>query len=322
MTLQVGSLSVSLGGTLILDGVDLVVDAGERVSVMGPSGAGKSTLLRCIAGLIPPDAGTIFLDDKPLTGIPPHRRPIGLMFQDYALFPHLDVRTNVAYGLRMQDVSKAAALERADELLDLVGLARHRDRLPSGLSGGEQQRVALARTLGPEPAVVLFDEPLGSLDQDLKADLLEAMRSIVEDLGLASVYVTHDRDEAMSFGERVAVMRDGRMARIGTPEQLWDDPGTAFVARFAGHRNIVDGSLIGLGSGIAAVPPTAIHIDPAGPFRGMVRACSFETGRYLVALDVGGQRLDLMHGTALDPGSEIGFRVDESATVALVEESD
>lgn len=319
MSLEVVSLSVELGGTPIISDVSLAVADGERVAVMGPSGAGKSTLLRAIAGLVDTSTGRVLLDGQDHTTTPPHERSMGLMFQDYALFPHLDVARNVGYGLRMAGVPRDARHRRVAEMLDLVGLREHADRSVDALSGGEQQRVALARTLAPDPAAALFDEPLGSLDQALKDDLLAQMRTIVDRLGIPALYVTHDRLEAEAFADRLAIMRDGRLLRVDTPEGLWRDPGTEFVARLMGHRTIIDGSAIG-GTGRLVVSDSAVSIDAAGPITGTTMTSEFRDGRYRISLDVAGQRLWLWTDAAVPTGREVSVSIAPDGVAELVDE--
>jgi len=242
--LRVESATVRLGGRTVLDDVTLGVADAEVVTVLGPSGSGKTTLLRAIAGLQPLDAGRILLDGRDLAGVPPHRREIGLVFQDHALFDHKDVLGNVVFGLRMRGDAPARARERARELLELVGLAGYERRSVHTLSGGEQQRVALARALAPEPAVLLLDEPLGSLDRRLRDRLLEDLARLFADLRLTALYVTHDRAEAFALGDRVAVMRAGRVVQVGTPDELWARPVDEDVARFLGLANVSDGRVV------------------------------------------------------------------------------
>lgn len=316
MTLQLSSLTVELEGTTIVDGIDLDVGGRERLAVMGPSGAGKSTLLRSIAGLVPLTSGRIEIDGIDHTATPPHRRGVGLMFQDYALFPHMDVQRNVAYGLRMAGMPQDQRDERVHDLLSMVGLTDQAGRRIDGLSGGEQQRVALARTLAPAPRVVLFDEPLGSLDQALRDDLLAQMRSIVAHLGIAAIYVTHDRHEAEAFADRIAIMRRGRIERTSEPQQLWQDPGTEFVARMMGHRTIVDGAIVGRRSRVALMD-RAIVPTPSGNLEGMVAASTFRDGRHRITVDVAGQRLELWSAHALTVGTPIRLAVDPAGIIEL-----
>ncbi len=229
---------VRLGGHAALAGVELEVDSGAIVAVLGPSGSGKSTLLRAIAGLQRLDEGSVSLDDRSLAGLPPHRRGIGLMFQDDALFPHRDVAANVAFGLRMQGVSRAEAAARVAELLALVGLDGWEHRAIGSLSGGERKRVALARALAPAPRVLLLDEPLGALDRPLHDRLVVELGELFDSIRQTAVYVTHDVAEAFAIGTQVAVMREGSIVQVATPERLWAAPGDAWVARFIGLANI------------------------------------------------------------------------------------
>ena len=266
---------------LALDGATLDVATGEVVTVLGPSGSGKTTLLRVVAGLQRPDAGRVLLDGVDLARVPPHRRGIGLVFQDHALFPHRDVAGNVSFGLRMRGDSPEAVAARTAELLELVGLSGFGHRSIGTLSGGEQQRVALARALAPEPSVLLLDEPLGSLDRRLRDRLLEDLARLFDGSGLTAVYVTHDQTEAFALGDRVAVMRDGRVVQVATPDELWARPLDADVALFLGIGN-VDGSEI--------VRPEAVHVLPAtGDGAGVVER-AVRTGpivRIVVRLDDG-----------------------------------
>ena len=299
MTLHVDDISVSFGSVSVLRSVSLVVDQGERVAIMGPSGTGKSTLLRSIAGLIHPDTGSIRLDGQDITTSPPHTRKIGLMFQHYALFPHMSVIDNVAYGLRMHGADASAARRRAGELLAIVGLADLADRNPSSLSGGEQQRVALARTLAPSPRVVLLDEPMGSVDNALKDSLMISTIGAIDSVGAAAIYVTHDRLEAERFADTIGIMRGGSIVRWGSAEDIWHDPQTEFVADFIGHDNIldVDGPTLGRVLGPSAAPgrkgvvPIAAlqvgleHRDGHGiEVEGTVASSVFTDGVYRIAV--------------------------------------
>ncbi len=212
----------------------------EVVCVLGPSGSGKSTLLRAIAGLEVPAAGSVRWDGDDLTGIAPHRRHFGLMFQDHALFPHRDVLGNVEFGLRMQHLPAAAVNSEARGALARVGLAGFEHRRVRELSGGEQQRVALARALAPDPRLLMLDEPLGSLDRELRERLAAELRSLFVSLGVTALFVTHDQDEAFALADRVVVMRAGRIEQVGPPEEVWRRPATEFTARFLGFANVVD----------------------------------------------------------------------------------
>ncbi|MDE0134173.1 MAG: ABC transporter ATP-binding protein [Acidimicrobiaceae bacterium] len=245
-TLQITGAHVGFDGFRALDGVDLAVGDGEMVVLLGPSGCGKTTLLRAASGLQPLNAGQIELDGRDLTGQRPDQRGIGLMFQDEVLFPHFDVEGNVAFGLRMARVPFAERRRRVAEVLQLVGLSGFEERDVATLSGGEAQRVSLARALAPEPRVLLLDEPFGSLDRLLRERLIDELRPVLDQVGVTAVHVTHDHHEAFALADRIAVMASGRLLRIGTPEDVWTDPRTAQVARFLGHTNVFD----------SEVPPT------------------------------------------------------------------
>jgi len=253
--IHVEAVSVALGGRSILADLSLEVAAGETLALLGPSGSGKSTLLRVIAGLQEPAGGRVILDGTDVSGVPAHRRGVGLVFQDAVLFPHRDVGRNVAFGLAGLD--KAAADRRVEALLQLVGLTGFARRAVGTLSGGEAQRVALARALAPTPRVLLLDEPLGSLDGPLRDRLQDDLRDLFARLGLTAVHVTHDVTEAFALGRRVAVMREGRIAQVATPEELWRHPADAWVAGFLGMRNIVvhDGRRV-------VVRPEAVQLSP------------------------------------------------------------
>ncbi len=242
--LRADDVNVRFDGKAALDGVSLDVGDGEVVTVLGPSGSGKSTLLRVIAGLQRPDSGHVLLDGEDLSSVPPHRRGIGLVFQDHALFHHHDVAGNVAFGLRMRGDAKNEVESRVRELLDLVGLAGFERRSVATLSGGEQQRVALARALAPQPHVLLLDEPLGALDRRLRDRLLEDLARLFEELRVTALYVTHDQAEAFALGDRVAIMRSGRVVQAGSPDGLWARPADEDVARFLGLGNVRDGAIV------------------------------------------------------------------------------
>jgi len=260
-TLLVEGARVTLGGHEALAGTDLAVGAGTTVAVLGPSGSGKSTLLRAIAGLQPLDAGDIELDGRSLAGIRAHRRGVGLMFQDDALFPHRDVGTNVAFGLRMQGVDSERARARVAELLELVGLPGRERRRIESLSGGERKRVALARALAPSPRVLLLDEPLGALDRPLHDRLVTELGELFAAIAQTAVYVTHDVAEAFALGAKVAVMREGRIVQVAPPEELWARPADSWVARFVGLANVTEN-----GATAVVVRPEGVRFrsDPRG----------------------------------------------------------
>ena len=235
--LALEGLRKSYGEAPVVDGVDLAVRPGEFVTLLGPSGCGKTTILRMVAGLVAPSAGRIRVDGADITAAPVHRRNMGLVFQNYALFPHMTVAGNVAFGLEMRGVARDAATARVREALDLVRLGEYRDRRPRQLSGGQQQRVALARALVVRPAVLLLDEPLSNLDAKLREDLRDEIRAIQERLGTTTVFVTHDQAEALTMSDRVVVLNAGRIEQVGTPVEIYDAPATPFVATFIGRVN-------------------------------------------------------------------------------------
>ncbi len=259
--LAIRAAHVTLGGHPALAGVDLDVSSGTVMALLGPSGSGKSTLLRSVAGLQRLDDGTIELDGRPLAGVAAHERGIGLMFQDDALFPHRDVAQNVGFGLRMQGADPATVAARVAELLDLVRLPGREHRSVRSLSGGERKRVALARALAPSPRLLLLDEPLGALDRPLHDRLVRDLGALFARLDQTTLYVTHDVAEAFALGHRVAVIRDGRIAQVATPEELWSSPANAWVAHFIGLANVDERgatTVITRPEGVRLVP------DPSG----------------------------------------------------------
>ena len=258
MRLMLDRIGVAIDGRRILDEVSLDVADGERLALLGPSGSGKSTALRVIAGLQAPSAGRVLLDGRDVTRVPAHRRGTGLVFQDAALFPHRDVAGNVGFGPRVAGLSEDEREARVRAALELVGLAGSERRDVTTLSGGEAQRVALARALAPRPEVLLLDEPLGALDGPLRRRLQTDLRELFERLRLTVVHVTHDVGEAFELGDRVAVLRDGRVAQVATPDELWARPADDWVARFLGMTNVVrDGDLA------TVIRPEAVRVRPA-----------------------------------------------------------
>jgi len=241
--LSIRDIHKSFGETAALQGVSFEVAEGEIVALLGPSGCGKSTLLSLIAGLEEPDAGEIAWNGKSLNGTPPHQRSFGLMFQDYALFPHKNVGANVAFGLEMARRPREEVLTRVAKTLELVGLHGYAQRDIGTLSGGEQQRVALARSLAPHPGLLMLDEPLGALDRALRERLLAELGKILRGMHQTALYVTHDQEESFALADRVVVMNQGRVAQIGTPQEIYQQPGSEFVARFLGFSNILSGEM-------------------------------------------------------------------------------
>jgi spermidine/putrescine ABC transporter ATP-binding subunit len=301
------------GATRALDDVSLDVAPGEFFTLLGPSGCGKTTTLRAVAGFVRPDAGDVFIRGARINDVPAHRRHVGLVFQSYALFPHRTVRDNVAFGLRMQRTPRGEIRRLVDEALALVQLPGHAERYPRQLSGGEQQRVALARALVTRPAVLLLDEPLGALDKKLRDHMKIELKRLQRDVGVTTIYVTHDQEEALTMSDRVAVMRVGRVEQVGAPREIYETPRTVFVAGFIGNTNL----LTGLSRGGAAVEcggvtiatsdmaptpgaavtiavrPERIRLDDTGGLDNQVPATvahvvyQGETVRYLLAADGG-----------------------------------
>ncbi|MER5380301.1 ABC transporter ATP-binding protein [Streptomyces sp. NPDC002688] len=244
-TVEFRGLRREFGPTVALDGLNLTVRPGELLALLGPSGCGKTTALRMLAGFEQPDSGEVLVDGEDITRVPAHLRDAGMVFQSYSLFPHLSALDNVAFGLRMRKVRTAERRSRAAELLDLVGLGDKSEQFPHQLSGGQQQRVALARALALRPRVLLLDEPLSALDAKVRLSLREEIRRLQLELGITTLFVTHDQEEALSMADRVAVMRAGQLEQCASPAELYGRPATAFVAEFVGTMSRIPGSLDG-----------------------------------------------------------------------------
>jgi putative spermidine/putrescine transport system ATP-binding protein len=236
-------LTKTYGSSVALGGIDLTIAPGEFMTFLGPSGSGKTTTLNLIAGFVEPDAGSIDVGGVPLVGVPPHKRDIGVVFQQYLLFPHMKVGANVAFPLRRRGVSKREAHRRSMEILEVVGLEKLADRYPRQLSGGQQQRVALARALVFRPKLLLLDEPLGALDKRLRESLQVEIRRIHREVGVTFIFVTHDQEEALAMSDRIAVFNQGVIEQVGTGEALYQNPDTLFVARFLGDSNVIEGQV-------------------------------------------------------------------------------
>ncbi len=242
--LVIEDLNVSFGDTRVLQGVNLRIEQGEFFAFLGPSGSGKSTLLRAIAGFGPPPTGRILIDGRDIAEQPPWKRDVGMVFQSYALWPHMTVRRNVAFGLEERRLPRREIRERVDRALDRVGLLELAERRPSQLSGGQQQRIALARTVVVEPKVLLLDEPLSNLDANLRIQMRREIRELQQKLGLTTIFVTHDQEEANTTSDRMAVLDQGVIQQVGSPMELYDRPANLFVARFLGATNVLEGTLL------------------------------------------------------------------------------
>ncbi len=318
------------GSVAALAGLDLEIADGELVALLGPSGCGKTTALRILGGFDHPTAGRLLVDGRDITGVPANKRDMGMVFQAYSLFPNMDVRNNVAFGLRMRRQDKASRLQRADELLELVGLVEHADRYPHQLSGGQQQRVAIARALAIEPKVLLLDEPLSALDARVRAQLRVEIRNLQQRLGITTLFVTHDQSEALSMADRVGVMQSGRLEQLDTPENVYRHPATAFAAEFVGAMNRLPGRMGDAGDvqvlgqrlsvlnpdgrepGApvqALLRPEAVSVvrDTAGAGEVTQRTFLGASVRLEVVLD-GGQKV-LVEASSHDVGVEVGTRV-------------
>jgi ABC-type Fe3+/spermidine/putrescine transport system ATPase subunit len=293
MMLTVTRVSRAFDGLPVLRGVDLHIQQGEIIGLLGASGSGKTTLLRIIAGLETADNGDVLLDGHSMMSVPVHRRDFGLMFQDFALFPHMNVEQNVGFGLKMRGMHPQ---KRVGEVLQLVGLDGFEKRDVSGLSGGERQRVALARSLAPNPRLLLLDEPLGSLDASLRERLAVELRAIIKNTGLTAVHVTHDQQEAFAIADRIAVMHQGQIEQIDTPETLYHQPKTTYIARFLGLHNIIpvqrhEGGQVYTPVGTfdadgAAVllHPDGIRLSDEGVISGTIEECVFMGDVYRLTL--------------------------------------
>jgi putative spermidine/putrescine transport system ATP-binding protein len=283
--LRLGGVTRRFGAAVALDRLDLTIRRGEFIALLGPSGCGKSTALNCIAGLLPLSGGGIWLDDKRIDVLRPEQRGFGMVFQNYALFPHMSVRKNIGFGLAMRRVPKEEIRGKVDAALDLVQLRAHAEKLPGQLSGGQQQRVAIARAIVIEPPLVLMDEPLSNLDAKLRLEMRTEIKRIHRELGRSTVYVTHDQDEALSLADRIVVLHEGKTQQIGNPEELYARPANLEVARFMGYRNIldldaerVDGTRVALrGAGIG-LDGTAQQAIAPGPVTVALRPDDVEPG--------------------------------------------
>jgi spermidine/putrescine transport system ATP-binding protein len=350
--LEVKEIRKNYSGKPLLQGVSFCVDAGETVCLLGPSGSGKSTLLRIIAGLEAPEAGLVLWDGEDMVSIPVHRRNFGLMFQDYALLPHRNVAENVGFGLRMQALPRAEIRSRVAEALEKVHMAAFARRRVTDLSGGEQQRVALARTLAPRPRLIMLDEPLGALDRTLREQLIEELHQLLQTTGIPAIYVTHDQEEAFALADRLIMLHDGKVEQVGSPAEVYGRPASAWAASFLGFNNLVSGTVaalkplcvkteIGLfqaggvpghssavGSQVTLlIRPTGARViengnpgdnHPLNTVSGSVEDVLFQGDKFRIGLRSGQAiRLEFYLAEALTPGQNVTLAVEPGGMVCL-----
>ncbi|WP_333815569.1 ABC transporter ATP-binding protein [Tabrizicola sp.] len=315
-------------GGLAVNNLDLTIEEGQLVTLLGPSGCGKTTTLRMLAGFETPSAGSITIGGRDVTHLPVNARNVGMVFQSYALFPHMTVRQNVEYGVKLLNLPRREMDERVSEILETMALAQYADRAPSRLSGGQQQRVALARAVVTRPKVLLFDEPLSNLDAQLRERMRDELRAIQLRLGITSLYVTHDQSEAMAISDRVVVMRNGVIEQDDTPRNVYSRPGTAFVAEFMGKANILEGKVesvndqgarvriaeasfdlapgpqpLRAGQAVrCVVRPEYLHLDPAGQLEAKVRRVVFQGGHVEYLAEIGGQECTITDARYIHSG--------------------
>ena len=331
--LRLDGMSRDFGSLYALKDINLTVERGEFIALLGPSGCGKSTALNCLAGLLPLSSGSIWLDDKRIDTLGPEGRGFGMVFQNYALFPHMSVRKNIGFGLRMQNRPKDEIERRVEEAMRLVRLTNQGDKLPGQLSGGQQQRVAIARAIVVEPPLVLMDEPLSNLDAKLRLEMRAEIRRIHASLGSATIYVTHDQDEALSLADRIVVLRDGVIRQVGTPAELYGRPAHADVAEFMGYRNIIKShaalgehvevnvggaklwgtsvDLTSSGDALAAIRPEDLSATPDGPISAVVQTAEYRGRDFFgLAMTADGSELYFRSEAAVHQGETVRLSAD------------
>ena len=329
--IRLRNLCMAFDDELVLDNINLYINDSEFLTLLGPSGCGKTTTLRIIGGFTTPTSGDVTFDGVRINDVPPHKRQINTVFQKYALFPHLDVFENIAFGLRIAKVPEEEIRQRVTEMLEVVSLKGFDRRRIDQLSGGQQQRVAIARALVNRPKVLLLDEPLGALDLRLRKDMQNELKRIQQQMGITFIYVTHDQEEALTMSDTVVVMDKGRIQQIGTPEDIYNEPKNAFVADFIGESNILDGimhadklvefagqTLECVDGGFAKDEPVDVVIRPEDvdmvdvnsvPIRGRVDTVTFKGVHYEIIVDVAGFKWMIQTTDYAAPGTEVGLRI-------------
>ena len=333
--IRLGGISKSYDGEVVLDNIDLTIHDKEFITLLGPSGCGKTTTLRIIGGFETPDAGDVYFEDKRINDLPPYKRQVNTVFQRYALFPHLNVFDNVAFGLRVNKTPDAEIREKVKEMLELVNLKGFERRKVNTLSGGQQQRVAIARALVNRPKVLLLDEPLAALDYKLRKDMQVELKNIQHKTGITFIFVTHDQEEALSMSDTVVVMSKGKIQQIGTPTDIYNEPVNAFVADFIGESNILDGvmpedgkvkfagqTFVCVDGGFDKNEPVDVVIRPedvdvvkpeAGMLVGLVTGVTFKGDYYEIIVDVKGFKWMLETSDFVGEGETIGLSIDPDA---------
>ena len=307
---------------ILTRGINLKIEKGEFVTLLGSSGCGKTTTLRIIAGLEQPDSGSVWLEGQDVTALEPNQRDVNTVFQNYALFPHMNVADNIGYGLKIRKVPKAEIKKKVKEMLELVQLEGYEKRKPSELSGGQKQRVAIARALANNPRVLLLDEPLGALDLQLRRAMQLELKRLQKKLGITFIYITHDQEEAINMSDRIVVMNQGRFEQIGTPDEIYNHPKTSYVAAFVGNANILKGETLGM-NGTVAIRRENIILDESGKsgYPAIVKEKNFVAGqlRVLLTLPDGDEVTASSFGmnANIQPGQQISWHFDPKDAVLV-----
>lgn len=331
--IDIKNLSKSFAGQTVLDDINLYIRKGEFITLLGPSGCGKTTMLRLIGGFLLPDSGSILMDGKEISSTPPHLRPLNTVFQRYALFPHLDVYDNVAFGLKLKKVPEDEIDKRVQKVLKMVSMTDYEDRDVSTLSGGQQQRVAIARAIINQPKVLLLDEPLAALDLKMRKDMQIELKEMHAKLGITFIYVTHDQEEALTMSDTIVVMNEGKIQQIGTPKDIYNEPVNSFVADFIGESNILNGTMLGdrrvsfighefdcVDEGFGQNAPVDVVIRPediyimnqlnGAQFSGVVKSCTFKGVHYEMFVDTDkGFEVQIQDYNAFEVGSTVGMLI-------------